>query len=337
MKISRLFILAFCLTSCNGESYEKITSVAFTKNITLAGESIANELITLPPSQIEIIDSLLFLFTPGGGVLAKTISLKNGDEILDWGYIGRGDKEFLAPFFAGQSVRDSTFSIYDVSTRILKKFKWEDVAGEFTHKEISEKTYKGAVSIFSATVLDNEYTISKSIGNSDGVLVVLDKDMQIVTSFCNPFNAPREDLRALTGFISGRGNFFVYAMIEVGYIGGFEISDNGSVITKWEYLLTEPIYEKTPKFRFVDGVNKRGFFDVKVTPNYVFTLFSGAHIYDDPDNVPSNVLVFRHDGTPVVNIKLDVHCGRIAVTEDENTFYVHSLLDDIVKYRIDDF
>ena len=70
------------LNGCSGSSdrTEEIPFVRFDEPVSLKGYVYPRELIINPPSQIELIDSVLFLFRPGG-CTARLIDPRDATDI----------------------------------------------------------------------------------------------------------------------------------------------------------------------------------------------------------------------------------------------------------------
>jgi hypothetical protein len=95
-------------------------------------------------------------------------------------------------------------------------------------------------------------------------------------------------------------------------------------------------YKTTPKFRWDDNLNADGFYEVKMTNNYVVCAYSGKIFNNDESTLPETILVFDHNGNPKVKIKLREKCGRLAITKDNRFIYAscYGGTYEIIKYDI---
>ena len=287
------------------------------------------------PSEMILIDSCLLYFRPGGCV-AKEISLTDGTDKGPVWHLGNGPNEFIGPFFGGQNTIDSTLSIYDITLRRLNRYKWGKENGQLTFKPI-EQQYRTAGSSVSRTIrLDNGYIVSQAFGHNGDVLVLQKSDFEIITNFCNPLDIETPLKWQLGGRFASLGNRFVYAAIYFGYIGCFEITDQGTIIKHWEYMLSEPVYDIVAgEFKIDHSKNKEGFSDVKMTDKYVYCLYMGlTPDYTTPQS-PETVLIFDHQANPVAQLKLDRQCARFAVSQDNKTMYAAEWMDgNLVRYDL---
>lgn len=292
------------------------------------------EFIAMPPSQLELIDSILLMLRPGRGVVAKMLKESDGSEIGDWNFIGRGDDEYINPYFVNQNRKDSTLLFYDVTLKNFKGYKWSKENDSLTLKRSFKEAYDGLLTTH-LTGLDNGYVVAQAIQESNKLYFLMDKNRTVVERFCNPIKdkLSNSSLIRLTSVFDSYGNKFVAATMTMGYIGCYEVMPDGNMVKHWEYLMSEPIYEITDQFDFKED-NAYGFYDVKMTKDYIFCAYSGKTDGEANYPMPESVLVFDHAGNPIKEIVLGGgQFVRIAVTPDNRYLYA-SEVESIVKYDL---
>lgn len=329
-----LFVLL--LSSCyKYTNKNQIPSVEFSNIIDLKDNIYRKEIVANIPSEVELIDSALFLFRPGG-VVVKIINANNGADFGYFGSFGNGPGEFHSPHPTGYDKSDSSHYISDITSKKLTINKVSTNNDTIQFKLIKELHYpKSEISFGFMHRLENGFFIANTSSGSKKLLILLDKDLNIVHQFCDyPLNIEVDNPFRLYGHIASFGNKFVFAVLNIGYIVCYGISQKNEIKKEWEYLLSKPYYKTTPKFKWDYNLNADGFYDVKMTQNYVVCLYSGKIFNIDRTTLPETILVFNHNGTPKVKIKLNSKCGRFAISED-NRFIYASCFDgsyEIIKY-----
>lgn len=333
-----LLVLGVCVISCDDNN--SIPNAHFETSASIVGKVLPYEVISNYPSQLEIIDSTLLLFRPNAMIALMAVNITNGAQ-YNMLHTGRGPGEFLSPFLVKTAPAERLMGIYDITHRKLTYCEWDETFFRDTIRlrTKNELMYSGEIPLRSTVPLDNGYMVSRSIGQTEGVLLVLDKDFNMVSSLCNPLNIGNtEDWRSYLGQFASYGNTVIFAMMQFGYILCFDIENDGTIRKRWEYLLSDPKFIESPEFKPDILQNKLGFYDVKVTGRFVYALYSGKIFDNPPDNseLPTSILVFDLDGHPITKFELDSSFVRIAVTQDDSKIYGFSVSGDIVCYELDE-
>ena len=328
MKKIHIIIFSLLAFSCADKvKNDRLPSlIKFNNHTKLSGKLYGEETLSGRPMRLEVMGSSLLIFWPGGDCAVKTLNVADGTNERCIMRLGRGPDEYTqAPHFVGRNDTDSTLTVYDSSISLMRNLKWSEMDGVFRTQVISERgVHQGMRRPLRLHRMDNGYFVAQPLNVENGnILFLLDEEWRVVTDFCNPLRDSIVDSKwRFQGFMHSAGNKFVYATLNFGYIGCFDISDSGQITTDWEYILTTPIYavesgnlkidyEKTPE----------GFYEVRVTDKYVYALHSGR-IFDAQNQVrPKNLLVFSHDGEPIVDIELEGEHNGLAVSSDGRTVY----------------
>ena len=333
LTLSLLFLLFGCKETKNDGF------IIFNQTVSVHCYEFEYELIVDIPSQIELLDSILLFMRPGKHA-AKHIDIRTGEDKGPVWHLGRGPNEFIQPYFAGIISKDSSLVIFDGPLGgLFAKYKWRLSNQRPVFELITNFNYSGQYAITSPRVLENGYTISRIISGANRTLLLHDKEMNVLENFYNPLNVDfKNDLRPLQGHLASYQNKFVFAAVNFGYICCYEVSDQGDLKLNWEHWLTDPVYDTNPSFKFNQNKNRDGFYDVKIVDDYIFALYSGeVYDYNDP-KTPKNILVFSHEGQPIVHLKLDRELARVAVTPDGKTIFSFDWRNSskLIKYDLSD-
>ena len=204
---------------------------------------------------------------------------------------------------------------------------------------LKETSFKGLQSsVREATILENGNIIASVIYGNEKPLLLLSSQLDSLNNFGElPDNEHKStDLRTYSSILSSYKNIFIQTMCDLGYLACYEQKEDNTILKKWEYYLEKPLYKGSELNR---TLLKRGFIDVKMTPNYIFCVYSGQK-WDltGISDQPKNILVFNHKGKLLNNFHLDRAIGKIAVSEDEKIIFAVSIEPDIdiVRYDIAD-
>lgn len=88
-----------------------------------------------------------------------------------------------------------------------------------------------------------------------------------------------------------------------------------------------------------DAENRMGYWDIDVTEEYIYTLYSGRERTDPNQSTGNKVFVFDWEGNPIKQLNLDVEVSRIAVDQNNETLYAVANDDNnealIVSFSLD--
>lgn len=323
------FLFVFCfIVSCSSPQPEILQLGQATE---LKAEEYEHEIIMSNPLGLEIIDNNLFIFQSTGDVAALIMNTTNGSIIDSWGIRGNGPGEFMYPLEWGINRKEKTIYLYNLNRFQLRQYKYND-------KELTllkETPFKGLQSsVREATVLENGNIIASVIYGNEKPLLLLSGQLDSLNNFGELSDNEHKsiDLRTYGSILSSYKNIFIQTMCDLSYLACYEQKDDNTIIKRWDYYLEKPIYKGSALNR---TLLKRGFIDVKMTPNYIFCVYSGQK-WDQTgiSDQPKNILVFNHKGKLLKNFHLDRAIGKIAVSEDEKIIFAVSIEPDIdiVRY-----
>ncbi|WP_102407783.1 BF3164 family lipoprotein [Parabacteroides bouchesdurhonensis] len=289
------------------------------------------------PSQIEWINSNLYLFRVNG-CTAKVFDDINGTNIADFGRMGPGPDEFISPYYGGYDEENNKIYISDISLNLFREYEIVKQNDTLIFKRCTSKKILRDNLSFRATIhLKNGYTIGQTIAGTNKLFILFDSEMKVHHTFGeNPVKGiETTDMYPFAGLLTAYENQFVFAAMHYGYIVSYIISDNGNVTKLWEHYLSRPYYEMhANKFKWDKERNRLGFYDVKMSNKYIYTLYSGKK--DSPDNyIPDNMLIFDLNGNLEQNYLLDKQSGRLAIAHDSIAYTLYSVPDvGIAKYPL---
>lgn len=333
MRLYIYFTFVFCfILSCSSPQSEKLQLGQATE---LKAQEFEHEIIMSNPLGLEMIDNNLFIFQSTGEYAALIMNINNGSIIDSWGIRGNGPGEFMYPLEWGINRKEKMIYLHNLNRFQLRQYKYSNQ--ELTL--LKETSFKGLQSsVREATVLENGNIIASVIYGNDKPLLLLNSQLDSLNNFGElPDDEHKTiDLRTYSSILSSYKNTFIQVMYDLGYLACYEQKDDNTILKKWEYYLEKPIYKGSQLNR---ALLKRGFTDVKMTPNYIFCVYSGQK-WDltSISDQPKNILVFNHKGKLITNFHLDRAIGKIAVSEDEKIIFAVSIEPDIdiVRYDIAD-
>lgn len=322
------FVFCFML-SCSSPQSEILQLGKVTE---LKAHEYEHEIIMSNPLGLEMIDNNLFIFQSTGEDAALIMNTNSGSIVGSWGIRGNGPGEFMYPLEWGINRKEKMIYLYNLNRFQLRQYKYND-------KELillKETSFKGLQSfVREATVLENGNIIASVIYGNEKPLLLLSSQLDSLNNFGELPNDKHKstDLRTYGSILSSYKNIFVQTMCDLGYLACYEQKDDNTIIKKWEYYLEKPIYKGPELDR---SLLKRGFIDVKMTPNYIFCVYSGQK-WDQTgiSDQPKNILVFNHNGKLLKNFHIDKAIGKIAVSEDEKMILAVSIDPDIDIVRYD--
>lgn len=347
MKLTVYIILIFCLfISCTGTK-KPAYNISFPEEVILdkSKEIYFKEVIAIAPGQLELRDSLLFLWKVGG-CAALIFNEKNMEEVTKFGMKGIGPEFFQSPHYVKDMEQADYFYVEDVTIGSLRKFRMYKQKDSLLFEKVDEKPLYQDVSnrlICSRGCWINYqfYAAYKWWPNDEETTFfeLLDKNMKPVASFMDlPVPETSDDFRMFSGYQASLGNLLYFVCSQTGYIVCYEINSPQNIKKKWEYWLNKPIYSLRDKHIRWDDENLLGCYDIKVTSEYVYCLYSGKKETDNGDNdeLPNTVLIFDLDGVPIKKLQLKGRFLRLAVSDDNKFLYLLTALPDIgvAKYQI---
>lgn len=313
-----------------------------TSSISLKGESVNDDIIFIPPSQIELIDDFLLLYRSGGGCTAQILNLSKNEQVNSFGKMGQGPDEQISPFFAGTDSVNKKIYIWDISLMRMSEYEYFIQNGNLNFKRgIHHQQSNNSIYCFTSCKVNNYFVGQVASGtNNSKQFILLDKNQKIITEFGEiPFSDQLTDLIKLRGTMCSFDSQFVMGGMSYSYIVSYEIESPDKIIKKWEYLIDKPKYSIEKGQIVWKDENPYGFMDIKMNSKYIFALYRGKPFNPTKDGALSKTLhILSHEGNLIHTFDLDKTCIRIAVS-DENIVYAISIDADseIVKYDLRDY
>lgn len=348
MKLTVYIIIFFSLLISCSRIEKQTYNVSFPEEIVLdkSKEIYSKEVMSFSPSQLELKDSLLFLWK-AGGCAALIFNEKNMEEVAKFGMMGIGPEFFQSPHYVKDMEQDDCFYVEDVTMGSLRRFRIYKQKDSLHFEKIDQKSLYQDVAIqlvcSNGCWVNNQfYAVGKWWPKNDEettIFELLDKNMKSVASFMDlPVSETSDDFRMFKGYQASIGNLLYFVCSSTGYIVCYEINSPQDIKKRWEHWLNKPKYSLRDKHVRWDNENLLGCYDIKVTSKYVYCLYSGKKETDNGDNdeLPETVLIFDLDGTPIKKIHLKGRFVRLAVSDDDKYLYLISTLPDVgvAKYQI---
>lgn len=313
------FLLLALLVSCTNHPSQDLYRLELPEAIEVTPNLVSDDILTQAPVQILVDSAYLVFMKPA---MDQTILFINKQtlETYNWGQMGSGPDDFVSPFCIRQDERN--WRIWDVNLRKMVEYKLS--FNENTPQLLPQKRFNMTSEATHHIWITNLHTMHHgwSIGlvgtgnDGENMFVLLDEEMNVVKTFGTfPVEGlPTGSYMNIYGTFASIGNKLYFASLPTGYIVCYHIGKDGEPKKEWESLFTKPLFSTGGGNWTRD--NRDGFFDIKVTNEYLFLAFSGNAIKDG-FHLPENLFVLKHDGQWVKNIKLkDVPFGRFAVDGD---------------------
>ncbi len=270
--------------------------------VLLTSKKYDNELIIPPPFSLDIVKDNLMLFFPNGDGFVKTCNKDDLSLISEWGKIGNGPDEFISIQYCGclSNGGETKLYLYDFNLRTVREYLVED---DSKLKLTSTKKLKDKdVYVTNLRVLNEDCFLGSVVFGKDAPIVLLDKDLNIVSNFGNLKERPEkgEGSQSYAGRFASDGSHFVYAMQDFGYLACYEVK-NGNVEQKWTYYMEEPLFDE------YGGLDKRrlldGFWDIDIKNDTVYAVYNGKK-----DSERKNIGGNRF---PTLIFSFDIHTGAV--------------------------
>jgi len=327
------FILLFSCSETNKQrSITQLPDPTFIK-----GDKYEQEIIASIPSQIEIIGNNIFLFRTMR-LLAQGFDKHTGNETVRLGYIGEGPGEFMSPYFAGENKEDSTYYVSDYTYNLMRKYKWEIKQDTFSFHLLEEiKRKDQEITFYTIQRIDNGYYVALTTSQkSQHPLVLLDNNLNVISEFGEMFEDEEMlNPRLYYGTLASYGNQIIYAPIDFDYIVSYTISDKAEIKKDWEHYFSEfSLKKENGKTKINRDKNRRGFYDVKMTGQYIYSLYSGQprNVQNLGEALPQTVLIFRQDGSILKSLFIDKESGRIAIDGDSILYVSYAVPDSGIAF-----
>lgn len=316
MKLFYSFLFVF-FASCVEVQKQDLYRLDLPEEVEITPELVSDEILTQAPTQILVDSAYLIFMKPA---MDQTVLFINKQtlETYNWGRMGSGPDDFVSPECVCQNGRN--WRIWDTNLRKMVDYKLSydgNTPRLFPQKRqsmLSEKTHN--IWIVDLHTMTNGWSVGLVGTGDENMFVLLDEEMGVVKTFGSfPVEGlAKETYMSVYGTFASVGNKLFFASLPTGYVVCYHVGKDGEPKKEWESLFTKPLFSSEGTSWTRD--NRDGFFDMKVTDEYLFLGFSGNAIKDG-FHLPENLLVLKHDGRWVKNIKLkDVQFSRFAIDGD---------------------
>jgi hypothetical protein len=309
--------ISILLCGCNQQRRVSSNEV---KEVLLTSVKYENDPVISPPYSLDVVGDNLMLFFPNGDKFVKTFSKEDLSLVDEWGKFGNGPDEFTSVQYCG-SLNDGNklkLYLYDFNLRTLREYV---VTEEGKLKISSTKSLKDEdLYVSNLHVLNQDYFLGSVVFGKDAPIVLLDRDLNIVSNFGNIEERPEKGVgsQSYVGRFASDGSRFVYAMNDFGYLACYEIKD-GNVNQKWNYYMEKPLFDEfgsLDKKRLLDG-----FWDVTIKNEKVYAIYNGKNDSERKniggDRFPTLILAFDiQTGTLCEKYRTDRDLTRFCMDEN---------------------
>ncbi len=336
-----VYILLSIIVSCNFDRNSKEFLIdRFPDNLSLNGERIELDSLTLCPEYIRIIDTLMIImdmeFCSNS---CFYVYHKDTYELLGiFGKKGKGPAEFINLDYPVNVVIDSSFLgiwVYDMSTH---KNQLINITASLTlNRTIIEKAVippRSIVSGIGIFVLPNNDLTGTSM-SQEGRLFYYDSEI-FKTNFVDYFpevTKPPYEQQEMHNLYTGPtgmnpdGNILVSALTLFKRLDVFNVNTHDKkLMLLYSIVFTDspgdPPYMTIPGNDFPDELMFY-YYDLFLTDKYIYALninMSSGQI-DRDEYIGSEIHVFTYDGKPVSKYILDHFVGKFTIDEENGYIY----------------
>jgi hypothetical protein len=278
------------------------------------------------------------------------VSAEDGTELGTLGRRGQGPGEYIVPLFCSFSANGDSTSIYDMSKGNVLVYATDYQKDTFSVKYAYSIKPPEWHLYYNLMRLKNGLYVAQPLERKVGepAYDLLDSKLNVIAQFGNvPIKLYTDftDFRKIydNASMSVYGNKVFIALFRIGYIAGYEISDNGEITTLFEKLLVEPNYKSSDGYIVLSkDKNMLGALDITASEDFIFITWSGKYMSDlkeDGTGLESeSIAVFDHKGNLVSRVKMNNIGQKIGVSTDGKTLYTCTLYPefDIESYNIAD-
>ncbi|WP_303299036.1 BF3164 family lipoprotein [Phocaeicola coprophilus] len=306
----------------------KLTSVKYDKE----------QIISFPRTLALLENNLMLVFTQGDEFVKlydkSDLSFKSA-----WGKFGNGPGEFISPQYGGllKKGSETRLYLYDFNLRTLREYLMEE---RNRLKLLSSKRMKDKeVYVTNLYALNEKYFLGCAVFGADAPIVLMDKDLNIISNFGNLKERPKNGLgsQSYVGNFASDGNRFVYAMNDFGYLACYE-EENGEIKQKWTHYMEKPLFDgygSLDRKRLLDG-----FTDVTIHGDKVYAVYNGKSDSEKKDmggeRYPTLILAFDiHTGALCEKYRTDRDICNFVIDPDGTIYGVGVNPEvEVVKYKL---
>lgn len=243
-----IFSLLFCGCGGTKSEYNDIPLLQLPEQVGIEGKEYEEGPLIGSPMQVELIGNNLLLFQQDKDCIVQKISANSGKELGCMGQIGQGPEEYISPYFAGVDTLSRSMYIWDVTLSRLREYRYY-MKDDTINFELSGDYLKAGESEYASFVMkyirENLFVslIASINSESEQMFALTDKEHNVLTEFGEiPLRDVGKTLN-MRGVFATNKNRFVCVGNEYGYIVNYEIPASGIPEKKWEYFLSEPLYD----------------------------------------------------------------------------------------------
>ncbi len=338
-----LAFVSICIISCDNKT--KLPTEHF-KNVTaLKGEIIPLKAPIDRAFSISKIGDNLVLMDPFSDLTLKLIDLDT-KEIFSFGKKGGGPGELLSPFSFISTNDKELFYVYDVNLRKIFKYNIDSIK---LHKASTPAVVKANLQKYNAyfTRVISIDSVHIGIGAFQKGRYALAQNDSIEFFYGYPNDG--KEINDQYKFMAYQGNLkrrpnhteFVLAVSSCGVLEICNFQE-GKIQKKKDIHTYYAEYEVITKGKgFGAALDKdldRGYTDVSVNKDYIFTIFSGRSTksHEDDHTLCEHLLIYDWEGNPIKYLKLDIPLICITAPNSENEIYGISNNPEpvLIKYTI---
>lgn len=352
-------VLLMTFFSCEEQEKKVPFDVQEMPSIPLEGELLEEELLAPRTSQMEFVQSQLFLFTPQREEACLVVNEK-GDTIGLFAGIGQGPGELNQwPYFSGTSVNQDTIYMFDGRSKKLYSYHLNVSSEKVEYKFLESKPIKEAKApegiidngIFFFVKLENGFYVGLRVINNKDLFSLFDEDLNEISRFGDyPFydGLDKETNFRVTTCFNGplkvKGNSLYYAINRFAYIARYDISDDGAITKVWDnfYAKVHSLAKNNEIFFHADNIE--GFTDLAIGEKYIYAAYRGMESGEANRQrsamatYPSSLLVLDLNGKPLAKFDLGKRYFPLCIDDKEEYIYIKHYDPDVSlwRYKISD-
>lgn len=295
-----------------------------------------DEMDIAAPQQLLVVDTLLIInnqFEDENETYFYGVYNRNSGLFYQlFGREGRGPDEFLDNSYMFRAPNGSSNII--INNRRL--FSLSEISLERVLSNSSK------ITVDHVDELNTSYSLVSKIGDdllfgtgffSDGRFALSDGSGDLINMSLNyPFEDNFDDITKRDLGMAYQSSFSLHPTKPFIAVANFT-AGNLDILHVENEMIEEinQIHSYPPKFEnqssgtqisvTFDADNKRGYYDIDVTEEYIYTLYSGRDRTAPNQSTGNKIFVFDWNGNPIKQLNLDVEVSRLAVSQNNETLY----------------
>lgn len=293
-------------------------------------------MVIAAPQQLLVVDTLLIInnqFEDENETYFYGVFNRNSGLFYQlFGREGRGPDEFLDNSYMFRAPNSSNNII--INNRRL--FSVSEISLEKVLSNLSR------ITVDKIDELNTSYSLVSKISDdllfgtgffSDGRFALSDTTGDLINMSLNyPFEGEFDDISKRDLGMVFQSSFSLHPTKPFIAVANFT-AGNLDILQAENKMIEEisQIHSYPPKFEnqssgtqisvTFDADNKRGYYDIDVTEEYIYTLYSGRDRTATNQSTGNKIFVFDWDGNPIKQLNLDVEVSKLAVSQNNETLY----------------